>query len=96
MAPGRAHGTGSSRTPQSRQRSRRSCRDRIEGWRILPWFATLVFATAIYNGPRGGLKGCPPFEMLNQADECVLLAVSTSMLGRRDRGGETSAGSSAR
>jgi 4-hydroxybenzoate polyprenyltransferase len=49
----------------------------LEGGRIVWWFAALVFATAIYNGPRGGLKGRPPFEMLNQVGYLLVFVIGS-------------------
>ncbi|MGH8048228.1 MAG: UbiA family prenyltransferase, partial [Chthoniobacterales bacterium] len=50
---------------------------RLEGARALWWIAALVFATAIYNGPRGGLKGRPPFEMLNQIGYLLVFVLAS-------------------
>jgi 4-hydroxybenzoate polyprenyltransferase len=49
----------------------------LEGWRVLPWAAALVFATAIYNGPRGGLKARPPFELLNQIGYLLVFVLAS-------------------
>jgi 4-hydroxybenzoate polyprenyltransferase len=49
----------------------------LEGWRALPWTAALVFATAIYNGPRGGLKARPPFDFLNQAGYLLVFVLAS-------------------
>jgi 4-hydroxybenzoate polyprenyltransferase len=49
----------------------------LEGWRVLPWAAALIFATAIYNGPRGGLKGRPPFELLNQVGYVLVFVLAS-------------------
>jgi len=49
----------------------------LEGWRVLPWAAALVLATAIYNGPRGGLKGRPPFELLNQIGYLLVFVLAS-------------------
>lgn len=49
----------------------------MEGPRVLAWAAALLFATAIYNGPRGGLKGRPPFEMLNQIGYLLVFVLAS-------------------
>jgi len=41
------------------------------------WFAALVFSTAIYNWPRYGLKGRPPFEVLNQIGYLLVFVLSS-------------------
>jgi 4-hydroxybenzoate polyprenyltransferase len=49
----------------------------LEGARVLLWAAALLCATAIYNGPRGGLKGRPPFEMLNQIGYLLVFVIAS-------------------
>jgi len=49
----------------------------LEGPRVLWWIAALVLATAIYNGPRGGLKGRPPFELLNQVGYLLVFVLAS-------------------
>jgi 4-hydroxybenzoate polyprenyltransferase len=49
----------------------------MEGARVFAWIAALVLATAIYNGPRGGLKGRPPFEMLNQVGYLLVFVLAS-------------------
>ena len=53
----------------------------LEGWRVLPWAAALILATAIYNGPRGGLKGRPPFELLNQIGYVLVFVLASWLAG---------------
>ena len=52
----------------------------LVGWQALAWFAALVAATAIYNGPGIGLKGRPGFDLLNQVGY-LLVFVLSSWLG---------------
>lgn len=49
----------------------------LEGWRGMLWVAALFFATAIYNFPRGGLKGRPPFELLNQIGYLLVFVLAS-------------------
>jgi 4-hydroxybenzoate polyprenyltransferase len=50
----------------------------LEGPRMLGWFAALVGATALYNHfPPSGLKGRPPFEVLNQAGYLLVFVLSS-------------------
>lgn len=47
------------------------------GPKALLWHVGLVFATGIYNWPRWGLKGRPPFEVLNQAGYLLVFVLSS-------------------
>ena len=47
------------------------------GPKALIWFAALVVATAIYNWPPPGLKGRPPFDMLNQIGYLLVFVLSS-------------------
>jgi len=47
------------------------------GTRILLWFAALIAFTAVYNLPRYGLKGHPPFDILNQAGYLLVFGLSS-------------------
>ncbi len=47
------------------------------GPKALVWLAALVFATMIYNWPPPGLKGRPPFELLNQAGYLLVFVLSS-------------------
>lgn len=49
----------------------------LEGARVAWWIAALVLATAVYNGPRGGLKGRPPFELLNQVGYLLVFVLAS-------------------
>ncbi|MDQ2868648.1 MAG: hypothetical protein M3R59_09610 [Verrucomicrobiota bacterium] len=49
----------------------------LEGWRVLPWAAALIFSTAIYNWPRYGLKARPPFEILNQIGYLLVFVIAS-------------------
>jgi 4-hydroxybenzoate polyprenyltransferase len=50
----------------------------MDGLRMLGWFAALVGATALYNHfPPSGLKGRPPFEVLNQAGYLLVFVLSS-------------------
>jgi 4-hydroxybenzoate polyprenyltransferase len=52
----------------------------LAGAKALVWFAALVAATALYNGPRIGCKGRPGFDLLNQVGY-LLVFVLASWLG---------------
>jgi 4-hydroxybenzoate polyprenyltransferase len=50
----------------------------LEGPKILVWFAALATAAFLYNQwPRPGLKGRPPFELLNQAGYLLVFVLSS-------------------
>jgi len=49
----------------------------LQGPVVLGWIAALVVSTAIYNGPHGGLKGRPPFELLNQAGYLLVFVLAS-------------------
>lgn len=50
----------------------------LDGWRMLGWFAALLGATAFYNHlPPSGLKGRPPFEVLNQLGYLLVFVFSS-------------------
>jgi 4-hydroxybenzoate polyprenyltransferase len=51
------------------------------GWRALGWFATLAFATALYNWPRFGCKGRPGLDLLNQAAYLLVFVLSSWLNG---------------
>jgi 4-hydroxybenzoate polyprenyltransferase len=47
------------------------------GPKALLWLAALVLATAVYNWPPPGLKGRPPFDMLNQIGYLLVFVLSS-------------------
>ncbi len=47
------------------------------GWQALWWIAALLGASALYNGPRGGLKRRPPFDMLNQVGYLLVFVLAS-------------------
>jgi 4-hydroxybenzoate polyprenyltransferase len=47
------------------------------GAKVLLWFAALAAFTAIYNLPRYGLKGQPPFDILNQTGYLLVFVLSS-------------------
>jgi 4-hydroxybenzoate polyprenyltransferase len=47
------------------------------GPKILVWFAALAFAVALYNSPRVGWKGRPPFDVLIQASYLLVFVLSS-------------------
>jgi 4-hydroxybenzoate polyprenyltransferase len=47
------------------------------GPRMLLWFATLLLAVTIYNAPRIGWKGRPPFDVLIQASYLLVFVLSS-------------------
>jgi 4-hydroxybenzoate polyprenyltransferase len=49
----------------------------LEGPRILWWYATLLLAVGLYNGPRLGWKGRPPFDVLIQASYLLIFVLSS-------------------
>lgn len=50
----------------------------LEGPRMLAWFAALAAATYLYNNlPPSGLKGRPPFELLNQLGYLLVFVLSS-------------------
>ena len=51
------------------------------GPKALAWVAAMVFATMIYNWPPPGLKGRPPFELLNQAGYLLVFVLSSWLNG---------------
>ncbi|MGC3992277.1 MAG: UbiA family prenyltransferase [Chthoniobacteraceae bacterium] len=54
----------------------------LEGAHVWWWLVALLVSTAIYNGPRGGLKGRPPFEMLNQAGYLLVFVLASWLTGQ--------------
>ena len=57
----------------------------VFGWllgvKTLVWLAALVAATAVYNWPPPGLKGRPPFDMLNQIGYLLVFVLSSWLNG---------------
>src|SRR5215467_2518600 len=51
------------------------------GPRILLWFAALLLAVALYNAPRIGWKGRPPFDVLIQASYLLVFVLSSWVNG---------------
>jgi 4-hydroxybenzoate polyprenyltransferase len=51
------------------------------GPRILWWYAVLIAAVAIYNAPRIGWKGNPPFDVLIQASYLLVFVLSSWLNG---------------
>ncbi len=51
------------------------------GPRALVWLAALIVATAVYNWPPPGLKGRPPFDMLNQTGYLLVFVLSSWLNG---------------
>jgi lycopene elongase/hydratase (flavuxanthin-forming) len=51
------------------------------GPRILWWFAVLLAAVALYNAPRIGWKGRPPFDVLIQASYLLVFLLSSWVNG---------------
>jgi 4-hydroxybenzoate polyprenyltransferase len=49
----------------------------LVGPRILWWFATLLLAVGLYNAPRFGWKGRPPFDVLIQASYLLVFVLSS-------------------
>ena len=47
------------------------------GPRVLFWYAALALAVAVYNSPRVGLKGRPPFDVLIQASYLLVFVLSS-------------------
>ena len=47
------------------------------GWRAFGWIAALLLASAIYNGPRGGLGRRPPFDMVNQVGYLLVFVIAS-------------------
>src|ERR1700730_7481371 len=47
------------------------------GPKILLWYATLAVAVALYNSPRVGWKGRPPFDVLIQASYLLVFVLSS-------------------
>ncbi len=47
------------------------------GTKILLWYAALVAAVALYNSPRVGWKGRPPFDVLIQASYLLVFVLSS-------------------
>jgi 4-hydroxybenzoate polyprenyltransferase len=47
------------------------------GPKILLWYATLAAAVALYNSPRVGWKGRPPFDVLIQASYLLVFVLSS-------------------
>jgi 4-hydroxybenzoate polyprenyltransferase len=53
----------------------------LVGWKALAWFAALVAATALYNGPGIGCKGRPGFDLLNQVGYLLVFVLSSWLSG---------------
>ena len=51
------------------------------GARILWWYAILLLAVGIYNAPRFGWKGQPPFDVLIQASYLLVFVLSSWLNG---------------
>ena len=51
------------------------------GLKAVAWLLALGFATMIYNWPPPGLKGRPPFELLNQAGYLLVFVLSSWLNG---------------
>lgn len=51
------------------------------GAQILWWYAALIAAVAIYNAPRFGWKGNPPFDVLIQASYLLVFVLSSWLNG---------------
>jgi 4-hydroxybenzoate polyprenyltransferase len=50
----------------------------LEGPRMIAWFAALILATALYNHfPPSGLKGRPPWDILNQLGYLLVFVLSS-------------------
>jgi 4-hydroxybenzoate polyprenyltransferase len=49
----------------------------LVGPRILWWYATLLLAVGIYNAPRVGWKGRPPFDVLIQSSYLLVFVLSS-------------------
>jgi 4-hydroxybenzoate polyprenyltransferase len=49
----------------------------LVGPRILLWYATLLLAVGLYNAPRFGWKGRPPFDVLIQASYLLVFVLSS-------------------
>ncbi len=49
----------------------------LVGPRILGWYGTLLLALGIYNAPRFGWKGNPPFDVLIQASYLLVFVLSS-------------------
>jgi 4-hydroxybenzoate polyprenyltransferase len=47
------------------------------GPRILLWFAAMLLAVGVYNAPRFGWKGHPPFDVLIQASYLLVFVLSS-------------------
>jgi lycopene elongase/hydratase (flavuxanthin-forming) len=53
----------------------------LAGPRILAWFGVLLIAVGLYNGPRFGWKGHPPFDVLIQASYLLVFVLSSWLNG---------------
>jgi 4-hydroxybenzoate polyprenyltransferase len=53
----------------------------VLGPRILWWFAAMLLAVGVYNAPRFGLKGQPPFDVLIQASYLLVFVLSSWLNG---------------
>jgi 4-hydroxybenzoate polyprenyltransferase len=53
------------------------------GPRILLWFSVMLVAVAIYNAPRFGWKGHPPFDVLIQTSYLLVFVLSSWLNGAR-------------
>lgn len=51
----------------------------LEGWRMVPWYAALAGAVAVYNWPRFGFKNFPIVDMLNQLGYLLVFWLSSTL-----------------
>jgi 4-hydroxybenzoate polyprenyltransferase len=49
----------------------------LMGWKILGWYAVLAIAVGVYNSPRIGWKGRPPFDVLIQSSYLLVFVLSS-------------------
>ena len=47
------------------------------GWKVFAWYAALAIAVGVYNSPRVGWKGRPPFDVLIQASYLLVFVLSS-------------------
>ena len=50
---------------------------RLAGWKVFGWYAALIVAVGLYNSPRIGWKGRPPFDVLIQASYLLVFVLSS-------------------
>ena len=53
----------------------------LEGPKALAWLTALIVSTAVYNWPPPGLKGRPPFELVNQLGYLLVFVLSSWLNG---------------